>query len=90
MPAVPQLGEDYSVEVSDGSTTTVAVLDSLDTYANHDCVMFMTPVQAKSITLVVEKANGNTATTAIMTGNCEDVRWTKKKTVLKKIEKTKR
>lgn len=65
MPSVPQLGEDYSVEVSDGSADTVAVLDSLDTYANHDCCMFMTPVPAKSITITIPKANGNAATVAI-------------------------
>jgi hypothetical protein len=37
IPDVPELGEDYSEQVSDGLSTTVAILDSLSTLANFDC-----------------------------------------------------
>ena len=65
IPSVPQEGEDYSDKISDGLTTTVAVLDDLNTYANYDCLFFRTPVPAKSITITVSKANGNTSTASI-------------------------
>lgn len=58
IPDVPEEGEDYSQEVSDGQTTTVAVLDSLDAIGNHDCIFIKTPVQAKSFTFTMAAANG--------------------------------
>jgi len=61
IPSVPQLGKDYSDEVSDGQSGTVAVLDSLNTYANHHCFFFKTPVPCKSITITVTLPNGTTA-----------------------------
>ncbi len=56
---IPEMGEDYSLEVGDGSTTTVAVLDSLSTYANNDSFYVCTPVPAKSFAFVIAAANGN-------------------------------
>jgi len=65
MPAVPTEGEDYSDQVSDGQTSTVAVLDLLDTYANHDCLMIKTPVPAKSFTFTIPKPNGSASDASI-------------------------
>jgi len=65
IPDIPEEGEDYSWEVKDGKTTTVAVLDSLNTIANHDCIFVKTPVQAKSLTFTIAAANGTSATADI-------------------------
>ena len=54
---VPQVGEDYSLQVSDGRDTTVAVLDSLNTYANNECFYIRTPVPVKSFTFTMAKPN---------------------------------
>lgn len=62
---VPELGEDYSDEVRDGQTTTVAVLDSLDTWANWDAVFVCTPVPADALGITIAAANGNTATLSV-------------------------
>jgi hypothetical protein len=59
---VPELGEDYSDEVTDGSTSTVAVLDSLDTWANWDAVFICTPVPADAFTVTVSAGNDNAST----------------------------
>ena len=58
-PTVPTLGYDYSDEATDGLTTTKVILDSLDTYANNECVFVKTPVPASSITFTVSAANAN-------------------------------
>ena len=57
IPPVPTEGEDFSDEVSDGQSSTVAVLDLLDTYANHNCLMIKTPVPAKSFTFTIPYPN---------------------------------
>jgi len=57
-------GEDYSSEVIDGETTTVAILDSLDTAANGDGFFVYTETPMKSLTLTVSAANGSAATLA--------------------------
>jgi hypothetical protein len=62
--AVPVNGEDYSDNISTNDST-VAVLDSLDTVANGDCVFFRTPVPVKSITITVTAANGNASVASI-------------------------
>jgi len=59
IPDIPTFGEDYSYKVRDGRTTTVAVLDDLDTYTNHDCMFIKTPVPVKSFTFTIPKPNGN-------------------------------
>ena len=41
---------DYSKEVTDGAITTFAVLDSLDTYDNNECILICTPVPANRLT----------------------------------------
>jgi len=65
IPSVPEIGEDYSVEVSDGNSTTVAVLDSLNTLANFDAVFIGVPVPIDTITWTVSAANGNAAVAQI-------------------------
>lgn len=58
IPDVVTQGEDYSDEVSDGDSSTVAVLDSLSTLANYDCIFIQTPTPVKSFTFTVSAANG--------------------------------
>lgn len=58
-PTIPDEGLDYSDQVTDGQSDTVAVLDSLNTYANHHCIFIQTALRAKSFTFNVLKANGN-------------------------------
>ena len=58
-------GLDYSEEVSDGQTSTVAVLDSLDDKDAGDGFFICTPVPAKSFTFTVSAANGNDRTLAV-------------------------
>jgi hypothetical protein len=65
IPDVPQLGKEYSDQVSDGNSSTAAILDSLDTYANNDCFFFKTAVPCKSITVTVSLANGTASVLSI-------------------------
>ena len=61
IPDVPILGEDYSSEVADGQTTTVAILDSLgDLAVDYDCVFIMCPVPIKQLSWTLATAKGNT------------------------------
>lgn len=58
----PEIGQDYSEQVSDGDSTTVAVLDSLgDLAVDYDCVFICTPVPAKQFTWTVSAVNGTAA-----------------------------
>jgi len=59
-----ELGFDYTKKVTDGQSSTVAVLDSLDTAANGDCILICTPIPAKSFTFTVSKANGTASAIA--------------------------
>ena len=56
---VPELGLDYTDEVTDGQTTTVAVLDSLSTWANWDCLYVCTPVPADALGITIQTGKGN-------------------------------
>lgn len=58
---IPEIGIDYSIEATDGLTTTEIVLDDLDVYANHECVYFCTPVPANRLTLTISGTKKNTA-----------------------------
>ena len=60
-PDIPEEGIDYSIEATDGLTTTVVALDSLDTYANDECLYICTPVPANRLTFTIPLPNGNTA-----------------------------
>jgi hypothetical protein len=75
IPDVPVLGEDYSSQVSDGQTSTVAILDSLgDLAVDYDCVFIMAPVPIKQLTWTVSAAN-TTAAAAQMKYRKTDNTW---------------
>jgi len=74
IPTIPILGEDYSDEVSDGLTSTAAILDSLSTLAAYDCIFIMTPVPADTLTWTISKPNG-TASAAQMKYRKSDDTW---------------
>lgn len=66
IPAVPILGEDYSSEVSDGQTSTVAILDSLgDLAVDYDCVFIMAPVPIKQLTWTLGATTKGNTTAAV-------------------------
>ncbi len=66
IPDVPVLGADYSSEVSDGQSSTVAILDSLgDLAVDYDCVFIMSPVSIKQLTWTLgASTKGNTTAAA--------------------------
>ncbi len=59
---MPTLGQNFSIEVGDGDSTTVAVLDSLDVWGNFACVYIMTTVPADTLTFTVSAVNGTVST----------------------------
>lgn len=62
-PTIPSDGYDYTKEVTDGLSTTFAVLDSLNTFAAHECIFICTPVPANRLTwaFVAGHENANAA-----------------------------
>lgn len=66
IPVLPTKGQDYSNEVTDGLSTTVAVLDALSTLAAYNAIFVCSPIQAKILTWTVTAANG---TAAVMQGH---------------------
>ena len=62
---MPTLGKDFTLEVTDGDSTTVAVLDSLSTWANYDCLYIMTPVPANKLTFTITAANANASVATV-------------------------
>ena len=60
-PNIPEEGEDYSTEATDGLTTTAVILDSLNTLANFHCVFICTPVPANRFTFTISLPNGTAA-----------------------------
>ncbi len=61
IPDVPKMGNDYSIEVADGTSTTVAILDSLNTLANYDCVFIRTETPADTFTFTMASGKENTS-----------------------------
>lgn len=61
IPFFPDVGADYSNEVTDGVSTTVAILDALDTLANNHAIFVMIPIQAKQLTWTVTAVNSSAA-----------------------------
>jgi hypothetical protein len=57
-------GEDYTLQVTDGQASTVAVLDSLDRGFNGEGFFVKTDTPAKSFTFTVGAANANLGTLA--------------------------
>ncbi len=67
IPYLPTKGEDYTNEVTDGLSTTVAVLDSLgDLAVDYDAIFICCPVQADTITWTATLFNG---TASVMQGH---------------------
>ncbi|MCK5616852.1 hypothetical protein KAR91_84100 [Candidatus Pacearchaeota archaeon] len=64
IPNVPEEGADYTQEVIDGLSTTVAELDSLSTLANYDALFvgFATPVNKITFTIPAVNVNASVAT----------------------------
>lgn len=58
---IPTLGLDYTTEVTDGSSSTHASIDALNTAANFHCLFIKTTVPAESFTFTVSAANTNTS-----------------------------
>jgi len=52
LPNIPEDGYDYTTKVTNDSILDVAVLDSLNTYANHECILICTPVPANKLTWI--------------------------------------
>jgi hypothetical protein len=70
IPAIPDAGADYTVEVTDDDDTTVAVLDSLETSASGHCLMIRTALpRLTGFRIVVKKPNANAATVSIQKYN---------------------
>ena len=61
IPDVPKMGNDYSIEVADNDSTTVAILDSLGTLAQYDCIFIRTETPADTLTWTITAANGSAA-----------------------------
>jgi hypothetical protein len=66
IPDFPILGNDYSSEVSDGQSSTVAVLDSLgDLAVDYDCVFIRVPVPIKQLTWTLAATTKGNTTAAV-------------------------
>lgn len=65
IPDIPIEGGDYTDDVTDGKSSTVAVLNSLDTLANFDCLFVMTPIRANKLNFIVVNANGTVSVATV-------------------------
>ncbi len=64
IPTIPEIGDDYTIEVTDGSTATVAALASLgDLAVDYDCIFVMTPVPIDTLNWTIGTANTVNSTT---------------------------
>ncbi len=63
IPTIPDVGSDYTEQATDGTSTTVVILDSLGTLAQFDCVFIMTDIPATSLKFTMNgtKVNGDSA-----------------------------
>lgn len=62
IPDFPIMGSDFTSEINDGISTTVAVLDSLgDLDVDYDCIFFCLPVPGHTLNLTVSAANSSCA-----------------------------
>ena len=76
-PTIPEQGYDYTKQVTDGLTTTLAVLDSLDIYANHECIFICTPIPANKLTWTFVSGHENdTAAVGTLRYRKSDNTWT--------------
>ena len=60
-PNIPTDGFDYTLQVTDGLTSTGATLDDLDTLAAFECLFICTPVPATKLTWTFSGTKVNTA-----------------------------
>jgi hypothetical protein len=74
IPDFPILGQDFTDQINDGLSTTVAVLDSLDTIANYHCAFICVPVPINKLTWTVAAENG-TASVSILNYRKNDNTW---------------
>jgi hypothetical protein len=67
IPAVPVIGEDYSIEVTDDDATNVAPIDSLSTLAAYHCLFVGVPAMPNALNwiLPVGKRNSTAAVLGI-------------------------
>ncbi len=65
IPVMPEIGEDYTQEVTDSRASRVAILDDLSTLANFDAIYVVTETPATGFNFTIGKANGNAATVVI-------------------------
>lgn len=61
IPVIPQIGNDYVIEVTDGVDTTVAVLDLLGTITEGKAFYIMSSVPTADINFVISAINGTAA-----------------------------
>ena len=61
IPDVPKMGNDYSIEVADNDSTTVAVLDSLSVLTDYDCIFIRTETPADTFTFTMASGKENTS-----------------------------
>lgn len=57
IPVIPEIGEDYTNEVTDSDTPRVAILNSLNTLAAYNAFYICTEVPANSLTLTMVNLN---------------------------------
>jgi len=57
IPIIPEIGEDYTNEVTDSDTSRVAVLNSLNTLAAFNAIYVCTEVPANSLTITMVNLN---------------------------------
>jgi hypothetical protein len=74
IPDVPEEGADYTQEVIDGRASTVAVLDSLSTLANHDALFIGFAVPMNKMTFTIPATNDN-ASVATLSYRKSDSTW---------------
>jgi len=74
IPDFPVLGADYTDDVTDGLSTTFAILDSLGTIAAYDCVFICVPVPINKLTWTMLTANV-TASVSLINYRKNDNTW---------------
>ena len=60
-PTIPTVGIDYTKEVTDGLTTTSAVLDDLAIIGSYECLFIYCPVRANRLTWALSYFNGTSS-----------------------------
>lgn len=64
IPVMPEIGEEYTNEVTDSDTSRVAILNSLNTLANYHAIYVCVEAPANSLTFTIVNVNSNAATLA--------------------------